>query len=179
MLAILAFLRSPAGRYVLIGLAALVVVYFVRAHWIGQGVEQERKAEDASLKAAEARVAERERKAQDIAQRAQKALSDRQVQIQTVTRTLIEKVPTYVTAKADAGCVVPVGFVRLHDAAASGSPASLSSASGGPVEAPSGVALSAVTGTIAWNYGEALQWRAEAQSWRDWYVREKALWDRR
>src|SRR5580704_1847915 len=36
--------------------------------------------------------------------------------IQTLTRTLIEKVPVHVTPAADRACVIPLGFVRVHDA---------------------------------------------------------------
>lgn len=97
------------------------------------------------------------------------------VEIQWRTRTLIKEVPTYVTPDADDRCVIPVGFVRLHDAAASGLPV----ASGGPVEAPSGVELSTVAGTVATNYGAALEWRAEAQAWRDWYEAQAETWSAR
>jgi hypothetical protein len=170
---------NPLGGY-LIGATGVVALLFGIHHaGFSAGVKHERKAEEKAYAAALDRVAKREKAADQIAADARSALSDRQVQIQTVTRTLIEKVPTYVTAKADAGCVLPVGFVRLHDAAASGSPAGLSGTSSGSIDAPSGLALSAVAETVSVNYGEALQWRAEAQGWRDWYVREKALWDRR
>ncbi|MFN4063429.1 MAG: hypothetical protein ACK4JA_04480, partial [Parazoarcus communis] len=33
---------------------------------------------------------------------------------------IIKEVPVYVTVEADAACVLPSGFVRLHDAAAAG-----------------------------------------------------------
>lgn len=63
--------------------------------------------------------------------------------------TIIKEVPVYVPAQADAACVVPRGFVRLHDAAAQGvipEPAR-------DADAPAaGLALSAVAGTVAANY---------------------------
>jgi hypothetical protein len=64
--------------------------------------------------------------------------------------TLIKEVPVYVSAKADAACVVNAGFVRLHDAAAGNLPAP--EPSGAADEAPSGIALSAVATTTAANY---------------------------
>lgn len=73
-------------------------------------------------------------------------------EIQWRTRTLIEKVPEYVTVQADAACPVPVGFVRLHDAAAAGVAREFG-ATGGPDDRPSGVALSAVAETVVANYG--------------------------
>jgi hypothetical protein len=63
--------------------------------------------------------------------------------------TLTKEIPVYVTAQADAACSVPVGFVRVHDAAASNDLP-------GPADAadaqPSGLALSAVAGTVVDNY---------------------------
>lgn len=64
--------------------------------------------------------------------------------------TIIKEVPRYVTVAADAACTVPAGFVRLHDAAATG--AMLDPHPGDPDAAPSGVPLSAVAGTVAGNY---------------------------
>lgn len=63
--------------------------------------------------------------------------------------TITKEVPVYVTAEADALCVVPVGFVRLHDAAAENrdpEPA------GNPDAAAEGVELSTVTETVTGNY---------------------------
>ncbi len=34
--------------------------------------------------------------------------------------TITKEIPVYVTPTADAACAVPVGFVRIHDAAAAG-----------------------------------------------------------
>lgn len=79
--------------------------------------------------------------------------------------TIIKEVHTYVTPEADAHCIVPRGFVRLHDAAAANQipgPAGTSDA------APSGIALSTTAGTIAINYercaGNAEQLRG-LQEW--------------
>lgn len=64
--------------------------------------------------------------------------------------TLIKEVPVYVSAKADAACVVNAGFVRVHDAAAGNLPTP--EPSGAADDAPSGIALSAVAATNAGNY---------------------------
>lgn len=100
----------------------------------------------------------------------------RQVEIRTVTRTLVEKVPVYVTAKADASCPIPVGFVRLHDAAAAGSAAPVPDGSGESLDAPSGLALSAVSSTLVENYGTCRQWREQVIGWQDWYAAQRAAW---
>ncbi|WP_395593039.1 hypothetical protein AB4P93_00180 (plasmid) [Pseudomonas sp. B26140] len=71
--------------------------------------------------------------------------------IQGRTQTLIKQVPVYVSEAADRACVVPAGFVRLHDAAAANLPAP---GPGGTADAdPSGVALSAVAAVTVENYG--------------------------
>ncbi|MDC6286775.1 hypothetical protein PP731_25660, partial [Ralstonia solanacearum] len=61
--------------------------------------------------------------------------------------------PRYVPVQADASCVVPRGFVRLHDAAAAG--AVPDPGAGDADAAPSGIALSAVAGTVADNYTDS------------------------
>lgn len=64
--------------------------------------------------------------------------------------TIIKEVPRYVSVQADAACTVPVGFVRLHDAAAAGTV--LDQDSGDPDATASGIPLSAVAGTVVHNY---------------------------
>lgn len=67
--------------------------------------------------------------------------------------TIIKEVTRYVPAQADAACLVPLGFVRLHDAAAAGTVPN--PGAGDADAAPSGVALSAVAGTITGNYTDS------------------------
>ncbi|CCH13799.1 MULTISPECIES: hypothetical protein [Stenotrophomonas] len=64
--------------------------------------------------------------------------------------TIVKEVPIYVTAKADAACVVPAGFVQLHDTAASGSPTA--GPAGNPDAPAAATPLSAVAETVASNY---------------------------
>lgn len=64
--------------------------------------------------------------------------------------TITKEVPIYVTKEADNHCVLPVGFVRLHDAAARGV---LPDPAGSADATPSGIALSSATGTVTENYG--------------------------
>lgn len=63
--------------------------------------------------------------------------------------TITKEIPVYVTAEADSRCAVPVGFVRLHDAAAQNRPAD---PAGNPDAPAEGLALSAVAETVAGNY---------------------------
>jgi hypothetical protein len=77
---------------------------------------------------------------------------DRVQVIEVQGETIIKRVPVYVSEKADRACVVPAGFVRLHDAAAHALPAP--EPAGAADEAATGVGLSAVAGTTAGNYAK-------------------------
>ncbi len=64
--------------------------------------------------------------------------------------TITREIPAYVTEKSDAACTVPVGFVRLHNAAAANEPPE--PAAGDPDAPAAGIALSDVAGVLAENY---------------------------
>jgi hypothetical protein len=104
----------------------------------------------------------------------QQATHDR---IRTVTKTIIEEVPTYVTAQADAHCTVPLGFIRVHDAAADGLPP-VPLGSGRSADAPSGVAISSVAATVAGNYGLCNGFREQLMGWQAWYTGQQAAFGR-
>ena len=78
---------------------------------------------------------------------------DRERVIRLKGDTIIKEVPRYVPAQADAACVVPRGFVRLHDAAAAGTVPDPDT--GDADAAAPGVALSAVASTVAGNYTDS------------------------
>ena len=92
-----------------------------------------------------------------------------QDQVRIVTRTLVQKVPTYVSLEADAGCVVPDGFRLLHDAAAAGVPRA-AEPPGQSADAPSGVTLSAVADTVTTNYGICHETTERLKGWQDWWA---------
>jgi hypothetical protein len=82
--------------------------------------------------------------------------------------TIIKEVPVYVSKEADAACVLPRGFVRLHDAAAAGivpDPAGSADAS------TAGIALSTVSGTVADNYQRCHETAEQLIGLQDW-IRE-------
>lgn len=153
-------------------LMALAGAWFWHAHDKSAAIEAHDKAatEQRRAEVAEFVVAMSGR---ETAARAANAARAEQVRIET--RTLIEKVPEYVTTAADARCIIPAGFVRHYDAAWSLSP--LPAAAGGSVDEPSGFPLSRVESSITDNAGSAKQWRAESLAWRDWYARNKSAFD--
>lgn len=85
---------------------------------------------------------------------------DREVIRWKQAEAVIREVPVYVTQESDRNCVVPDGFVRVHDAAAN-QVALPAPAAGSDPDADSGVALSTVAGTVAENYAIAYGWKAQ------------------
>jgi hypothetical protein len=68
-------------------------------------------------------------KADFITEKAGEESAAHQQKIQVITRTIVREVPNHVTAQDDAACTVPLGALRLLDAAARGLP---------PVPGPAG-----------------------------------------
>lgn len=170
MPAILSVLFSKAGivGMIAVGLLLLFGVQEARLHHAKADLTALRKADAA----AQALAVERQKASDAISASAKTETASQRAQIVTQTKTLIQKVRVYVPAAADAQCVIPAGFVQLHDLAASG----LSSPASGSVEAASGVQLSTVLETVIGNYGVAYDWRAEALGWRSWYKAQAAAW---
>ena len=112
----------------------------------------------------------------EITQDAGAATEARREAVRVEYRTIYERIPVYVTQDADRAVDVPVGFVRVHDAAAEGSAAALPDRPGEPVDTPSGVALSAVADTVAGNYAQCLDWREQLIGWQDWYAEQLEAW---
>lgn len=111
----------------------------VRAEWEAAKLRQTVAVESTKAKQANAAV------------RVVTRYVDRVRTVREAAQTIIKEIPVYVTEASDSACVVPRGFVRLHNAAAAGD--RLPEPAGSPDAAPSGVALSAVAETVAGNYG--------------------------
>lgn len=119
------------------------------------------------------RVVYRERAQADLTTRIESAAVAAQVEIRTVTRTLIQEVPVYVTPDADDRCVVPVGFVRIHAAATAGQP--LSEPAGVADDAPSGVDLSDVATVDVENAGAYHAVARQLTDLQNWIRAQQAL----
>lgn len=139
------------------------------------GLAVAKNASDAALVAAEkaAKLLASQTKISDKAEATQIIV---QHDIQVQTRTVIQKVPVYVTPEADARCILPVGFVRLYNAAATGAdPAAVPDPAGRPDGAPSGIACSEVAADLADNFGIARQNAAELTGLQDWNQAQAAI----
>ncbi len=102
----------------------------------------------------------------------------RQVVVRYVTRTLIERVPIYVSPEVDRRYPLPVGLVRLHDAAARGE-ADLPGPAGEPDDAPSDTPASALASTLIGNYGDYYACREQVRGWIAWSEQQKQVWNTR
>lgn len=170
------FFQTPFGRWVALGLACVAVLILANRCGHASGVREE-LAKEAKIQAAADAQVQRQAAAQAASANAMRAQLDAALaDNSTRTQTLIRKVTVYVTAKADAACVVNTGFVQLWNGGASGK-GSTPDAPRGPVEAASGVALSDVARADAANYGVAYDWRAEALTWRKWGADLLAHWN--
>ncbi|KLC59416.1 signal peptide protein, partial [Xanthomonas perforans] len=71
-----------------------------------------------------------------------------------------------ITGTDDGGRSIPAGFVRLHDAAATGNPAG--PPAGDPDAPAAGITLSAIAGTVADNYTSCHATAAQLSALQDW-----------
>lgn len=91
-----------------------------------------------------------------------------------IYRTLYREIPRYVPSEAVARCTVPLGFVRLHDAAAQGVPA-IPDPAGRPDAAAAGVGLDTVAGTVVDNYQTCNEVRGQLSALQGWVTAQAAL----
>jgi len=156
----------------------LALLAGVHHHGVTQGRDREKAAQAARMERARKDVVRREAKADAITADVGKKSEARQAEIRWRTITTIREVPVYVTAETDRRFAIPVGLVRVHDAAARGvSPAEVPDPAGRPDDAPSGVAASALGEILAANYGSCL---ADLERFRDlqrWVDQQATAWN--
>lgn len=121
------------------------------------------KAEQKAVGAVQTVVAKRAVASDQIETKAVQAVE----KVRTNTIYLTKEIHDAIPPAVDNRCVVPVGFVRLHDASAAGlssvpDPAGLSD------ESASGVPISAVAETVVANYGIGRENAAELTGLQDW-----------
>lgn len=98
---------------------------------------------------------------------------DRIVKVYQAGATITKEVPVYVSKAADRACVVPAGFVRVHDAGA----ANLPVAAGPSVTdgAASGLALSTVAASVVDNYSECHANAEQLKALQQWVRESQAV----
>ena len=171
------YLTNPLVQWAGVMLAVALAVALI--YHKGRSDERQHQAVVAAKaqEKADRTAAKQDARAAEVSAEVRQATAEKQVEYRTVTKTLIKEVPKYVTVTSDSRCVVPLGFVRLHDLAAGSGQAFVPAAPGGSVETPSGLDLSTVSSTVVANYGTAHVWRAEAEGWRAWYLEQRETWD--
>jgi hypothetical protein len=98
---------------------------------------------------------------------------DRVRVIHDTTQVIQREIPTYVTPATDRTFPLPVGFVRLHDAAASGVSAFPAA---GPADATAAtIATSVATGVIVTNYGICHETAEQLSALQNWIRERNAL----
>ncbi|MEA9491639.1 hypothetical protein [Xanthomonas campestris] len=148
----------------LVILLALIALLVGGCVWQEQRVSTAQRERKQALDAKAAAIAER-----DSAKASTKIVVEYVDRVQIVREagaTITREIPIYVTQKADAACAIPAGFVRLHDAAATGQPAGPST--GDPDAPAAGITLSAVAGTVADNYTSCHATAAQLSALQDW-----------
>lgn len=130
----------------------MLVIALLGACWLYYRVTERRIA------TVEAALSATKQESRDLSEQLTAARKNERIVTQYIDRvqvvrergaTIVQKVPVYVTPSADAACVVPDGFVRLHDAAAT---STLPGPAGAADAQPSGIALSTIGSTVADNY---------------------------
>ncbi|WP_334070414.1 hypothetical protein [Burkholderia cepacia] len=137
---------TTGARIFVAGAIALAVAAVVIAIQHARLIDAAQRVNDLARDVRD-RTAER-----DAARRDVKVVTQYVDRVQVVREkgdTIIKEVPVYVDREADRACVVPVGFVRVHDGAAANVPVG---DPGSADAAPSGIALSAVAATVTGNY---------------------------
>ena len=139
----------------------------------GMQTEKEWKMKVAALEE-KVKVAESESK--KVVTVIQEKVVEKVKYVQGKTKTIVKKVPVYITREVDRQYPVPESFVVLHDAAA------------GATEVPVGaedftgrtseVKISEVAATVADNYGTCNEIREKLIGWQEWYKKQKEIYDR-
>lgn len=164
-------LAGPYGFLIRIGIMALVAGGIFLTGWLKGNAHGTQKLYD--YQAAEAKEAVR------IAAVRQKIVTVTEVKyrdrIQKVVvqgETIEKEVVRYVTKSDDAGCAVPVGFVREYNAAWSGEPA------GPPAESdrgPSGVPISEVAAADAHNATSCRLYKEQRDGLIEFYRKQQGV----
>jgi len=88
--------------------------------------------------------------------------------------SIVKEIPKLITATADGQCVIPNGFVLLHDSASRNE---VPDSSGVTNEAASGVKLSGVAETITENYTTYHKVAEQLKSLQEWVKEQKRIYN--
>lgn len=169
-------LMGAAGRLVMTRMSQRVVLwvgilmlclgfFFSGADWKDQKYKALQATATQNEKVAKAKIDEL-----NLMLAKKKQEHDKEVQVITKTQVVTK----YITKKSDAACVVPAGFVRIHDSGVAATPIAPSNEN---LDANSGLKLSEVGEVVRGNY---LEYNVLANSHRllqDWVKESKRIHD--
>lgn len=160
------------AQYKLVAQVGSVIVLAFGLYLEG-GLSNEDKWQ-AKVKEMEAEIAKVEKAGAEASVKVVTKYVDRVQIVKEKGDVLIQKVPEYISKDSDAKCVVPNGFVVLHDAAAKGEvPDSTRDVN----EAASGVALSTVGKTVTENYTTCHQNVEQLKSLQEWVRTQEKIYN--
>jgi len=154
----LSFFARPPGSYIACVLAAALGIWWYGHHQYNNGYLA---AQEEAAGAARPIIVKQDKITHDVVTKYVTVRA--QDEAKTIIR--IKEVPIHVTEKADAACVVPLGFVRVFNDAAHGP---VPPAAAGTDDAPSGVALSEVAQASVQNAGEYDAIADQMRALQDW-----------
>lgn len=164
-------------RVLLALIGAALVALGGGAYWAGVSTERAKWREKEAAKLADARAVNAR-----LLEATTKVTADvgaaheqERERIRIVYRTLYREVPRVLTPEVDRDYPLPVGLIRLHDAAAAGAPL-VPDAAGRADDAPSEVAASDLAGAVVDNYETAHQCRATVLAWQAWWREQSQAW---
>jgi hypothetical protein len=88
--------------------------------------------------------------------------------------SIVKEIPKLISATADGQCVIPNGFVLLHDSASRNE---VPDSSGASNETASGVKISGVGKTITENYTTYYQVAEQLKSLQEWVKEQKRIYN--
>lgn len=97
---------------------------------------------------------------------------EKKIYIKEKGNEIIKKIPVYITQKSDNNCVIPNGFVRLHNDAAENKvsdPTGISNDTASPVK------LSEVGSTVAENYNKYHTIEEQLRSLQSWVLEQQRV----
>jgi hypothetical protein len=162
----------PIPYKTIVQVLSIAVIAFCLYIEGGIANEQEWKLK---VKEAEAQAAKKETAA---AETTVKVVTKYVKQIQVVKETgdvIIKEIPTYITKVDDSKCVVPNGFVLLHDSASRNEVPDTSRA---PDEGASKVKISGVAETVIDNYTTYYQVSEQLKSLQQWVKEQQKIYNK-
>jgi len=159
------FCSKPPGSWIAAALAVAAALWWYGQHEFNRGAASVTAKDVAAL--AHVQVAQRE-----ITVKASiefHAIHDADL---SDTARRVKEVPLHVSAKADAGCIVPVGAVRVLDDAFHGP---VPGPAAGADDSPSGIALSEATQTVVQVAGQYDVVAHQLTALQDWIRQQQAL----